>query len=101
MVWIPGALWKTGWVCGWLAVAYLAYRGVCTAAGVYCDELRAIVSAYHFDLYKRVNFSPPTSTADARRTGRDLSNHLDRRWSQVSVKFEPSPAPTDSVQKLR
>jgi hypothetical protein len=101
VVWIPGALWKIGWVYGWLVVAYLAYRGVCTAAGVYCDELRAIIFAYQFDLYKRVNFKPPTSTADAPRTGRNLSNHLDRRWSLASVMFERSPAPTDSVQKLR
>ncbi|MDQ3152492.1 MAG: hypothetical protein M3R63_12480 [Actinomycetota bacterium] len=102
VVWIPGALWKIGWVCGWLAVAYFAYRGVRTAAGVYCDELRAIVVSYRFQLYERANFRLPKSIAEELQAGLDLSGYLDRKGPPpASVEFVQPPAATDSVQKWR
>jgi len=101
VVWIDGALWEIGWVCGWLAIAYLAYRGLCEAAGEYCDDLGKIVLAYRFNLYKMVNFRLPKSTADELQTGLKLSGYLDRIGPPEYVKFEWPTAPTDPVQKLR
>lgn len=87
VVWIPGVQWEIGWVCGWLAVAYFAYRGLCTAAGGYCEELRMIVVAHRFLLYEKVNFPLPKSTRDEMRAGISLSGYLDRNGPPSNINF--------------
>jgi hypothetical protein len=86
-VWLDNWLWRAGWVFTWLAVAYLAYRELCTAAGKYCDRLGAIVFAHRWLLYEVAKLPSPKSTADELRTGLELSGQLDRRGPLRSLKF--------------
>jgi hypothetical protein len=99
-VWFDGTLWKIGWVLGWLTIAYLAYRGVCTAAGAYCDDLRAMVFVHRLLLYKAANFPLPKSTADELRTGPELSGYLDRCGPPPPIKFRSPTTPADHIQRL-
>ncbi|MGH3533134.1 MAG: hypothetical protein ACRDQG_00250 [Pseudonocardiaceae bacterium] len=99
MVWIQGAVGKIEWTCGWLAVAYLAYRFLCEAADVYCDELRAVVFHYRFRLYESAHFPLPKSIAEELRVGPKLSGYLDRNGPPESVMFKWPADPTDSARK--
>lgn len=99
-LWLPEHLWKIGWIAFWLTVAYLAYRGLCKAAGEYCDDLKPIILKNRWLLYDAVNFALPKSTFDELKTGLKLSGYLDRKGPPEDVEFQWPTGGTDTVRKL-
>jgi hypothetical protein len=66
-VWLPDLTWKALWVLGCLVGAYGGYRGMCAAAGSYCDQMEAIVSVNRPLLYEKLGLPPVMLTPDQQR----------------------------------
>lgn len=74
LVWI---IWQW-WALLGLVVAWLGYRGMIIAAGVYGDLIRAAFDIHRFDLYKSLNWPLPNEPENERMMGKKLTEYLFR-----------------------
>jgi hypothetical protein len=84
-IWSIWAWWS---VVVALSVTLVAYRGMLSAAALYGELLRATFDLYRFRLYKSLNWPVPTSPADERGHGEDLTEYLHRGIPVHAVRFK-------------
>jgi hypothetical protein len=75
LVWL---VWSWWWALLSLPVAWIAYRGMVSAAGVYGDLLRAAFDLHRFDLYKSLHWDLPLKPEKEESHGKALTLYLFR-----------------------
>jgi hypothetical protein len=70
-----------------LATAWLAYRGMIVAAGVYGDLVRSAFDLHRFDLYRALAWPLPENLDNERQLGMQLTTYLFRGYSPSCMPF--------------
>lgn len=75
------------WALLGLLIAWLAYRGMIIAAGVYGDLIRAAFDIHRFDLYESLNWPLPCEPENEKTMGKQVTEFLFRGVVPPKFKF--------------
>jgi hypothetical protein len=91
MVWV---VWQP-WALAGLPIAWLTYRGMVQAAGVYGDLIRAAFDLHRFDLYKALSWPLPDKPEGETMMGKQLTEYLFRGVPPQGLSFAHKKAESD------
>jgi hypothetical protein len=84
LIWL---VWQW-WAILSLPIAWIAYRGMISASGVYGDLIRSSFDLYRFELYKSLCWDLPQKPADEENYGKALTTYLFRGYVPKDQMFK-------------